>query len=192
MELKADLWFPSIIFAGINEDINLDFLKVTASNLKGDDNSNEWCSEAMSNFDDLELDKKLMMGAFQSELDKAVDHVCKSIGFPAVALKEFRLHDDGPGTYNTQHNNPGSLLSGLFFVNIPEDNMGDVQFFRDDESSYYLPTLDLYNNITTKLATYKPQAGLMLIFPSWIKHATTMNNSDKNRLVVSFNYGVKQ
>ena len=39
MELKADLWFPSIIFAGINEDINLDFLKVTASNLKGDDNS---------------------------------------------------------------------------------------------------------------------------------------------------------
>ena len=70
--------------------------------------------------------------------------------------------------------------------------MGDVQFFRDDESSYYLPTLDLYNNITTKLATYKPQAGLMLIFPSWIKHATTMNNSDKNRLVVSFNYGVKQ
>ena len=150
------------------------------------------CSDAMSNFDDLELDKKLMMGAFQSELDKAIDHVCKSIGFPPCMFKEFYLHDNGPGTYRTQHNHPGSLLSGLFFVDIPEDNMGDVQFFRDDESSYYLPTLDMYNNITTKLATYKPQAGLMLIFPSWIKNATTMNNSDKNRLVVSFNYGVKQ
>jgi|TARA_B110000438_G_scaffold26985_1_gene25783 uncharacterized protein (TIGR02466 family) len=192
MELKADLWFPSIIFAGMNEDINLDFLKVTAATLKGDDTSNNWCSETMSTFEDLELDKKLMMGAFQAELDKAVDYVCKSAGFPPASFKEFYIHDSGPGTYSTQHNHPGSLLSGLFFVDIPEDNMGNVQFFRDDESSYYLPTLDLYNNITTKLASYKPQTGLMLVFPSWIKHATTMNNSDKNRLVISFNYGVKQ
>ena len=192
MELKADLWFPSIVFAGMNEDINLDFLKVTANELKGDDKSNKWCSESISTFEDLKLDKKLMMRAFQSELDKAVNHVCKSIGLPAVAFQGFKIHSNGPGTYNTQHNHPGSLLSGLFFVDEPEVDMGNVQFFRDDESRYYLPTLDLYNNITTKLASYKPQTGLMLVFPSWIKHATTMNNSDKNRLVISFNYGVKQ
>ena len=43
---------------------------------------------------------------------------------------------------------------------------------------------------TSSEATYKPITGMLLIFPSWIKHGVTVNKSNKERIALSFNYGV--
>lgn len=198
MQLKADLWFPSVVFAGINEDINREFLKIQIARMReiGSPSENtdlEWRSEKLNDFSKLDVEPKLMWASVQSELDKAIEYCSKGIGLSGLKLQNLWLNVNGKGVGHTSHNHPGSILSGMFYLDVPEENMGDVQFTRDDEAKYYLPdNLDRFNNITTLLATYKPVTGLMLIFPSWVKHTTTVNTSDKQRIALSFNYGVEK
>ena len=71
--------------------------------------------------------------------------------------------------------------------------MGDLQFFRGDDAQYYIPdNFDSYNTITSTMATYPPKDGMIVIFPSWVKHQVKSNQSDLQRIAVSFNYGVKK
>ena len=35
------------------------------------------------------------------------------------------------GDYNTVHNHRGSILSGVFYIDVPDENMGNINFFKD-------------------------------------------------------------
>ena len=148
MELKADLWFPSIVFAGINEDINREFLKIQIARMRnaGDPSENtdvEWRSEKLNDFSELDVESKLMWASVQSELDKAIEYCCKGIGLSDLKLQNLWFNVNGNGIGHTSHNHPGSILSGMFYIDVPEENMGDVQFTRDDEAKYYLSLIHI-------------------------------------------------
>ena len=68
--------------------------------------------------------------------------------------------------------------------------MGNINFQRSDDIEYYLPPLNNYNNFTGGRATYKPESGKVLIFPSWVKHSVDGSRSEQQRISISFNYGV--
>ena len=197
MELKADLWFPSIVFAGVNEDVNREFIKIQTAQFRNagtpqENTDFEWRSDKLSDWTKLDLEPKLMWTSVQAELDKAVEYACKTLGLPTLEFQHLWINVNGEGVGHSLHNHPGSLISGMYYVDVPEEDMGDVQFIRNDEAKYFLPeaNLEKFNNITTLLATYKPITGLMLLFPSWINHTTTSNKSKKQRISISFKYGV--
>jgi len=84
------------------------------------------------------------------------------------------------------------MLSGVFYIDIPLEGMGDLQFYRGDDAQYYIPdNLSSYNTITSTMATYPPKPGMLVIFPSWVKHAVKQNRTDAERIAISFNYGAK-
>ena len=76
------------------------------------------------------------------------------------------------------------------FLDVPDENMGSINFFRQDDIQYFLPPLENYNNFTGEKATYKPESGRVLIFPSWLKHSVDGSRSEQQRISISFNYGV--
>ena len=84
-----------------------------------------------------------------------------------------------------------SVISGVYYIDIPANDMGDIVFHRDDDAAYYLPPLENVNNVTMYKQTYKAATGRLILFPSWVKHEVTTNYSDKNRISMSFNYGVR-
>ncbi len=200
MELKADLWFPSIVFAGINDEINRTALKNIAlawrnkePELAGNSNEGGWHSQSIENVDLLPPDIRDPLTQMVVELDKAIEYCRTSAGFPPLEMQNFWINVNGPGAYHTLHNHQDAMLSGVFYIDVPTDNMGDLQFYRGDEAQYYIPdNLSTYNTITSTMATYPPKPGMVVIFPSWVKHAVKQNRSDAERIAISFNYGAKR
>jgi len=90
---------------------------------------------------------------------------------------------------NVIHNHPRSALSGVYYVQTPE-NCGDL-FFRDPREAPAMvePPMRERTSWTFQKVTYKPQVGRLLIFPSWLMHGVEPNLSDQTRVCVSFNVG---
>ena len=199
MSLKADLWFPSIVFAGYVESIDRDSLKQIAlawqakePNLGGNSNMNGWHSRSIENINLVDPNYVFALNTFVKELDAQVDYCRKTMGLPELEFQNFWININGPGAYHTLHNHQDAMLSGVFYIDVPTDNMGDLQFYRGDEAQYYIPdNLSTYNTITSTMATYPPKPGMVVIFPSWVKHAVKQNRSDAERIAISFNYGAK-
>ena len=92
---------------------------------------------------------------------------------------------------NVVHNHPQSTLSGVYYVQAPE-NSGDL-FFRDPREQPGLvdPPFTERTSWTFPTVIYKPQVGRLLIFPGWLLHGVEPNLSDETRVCVSFNVGFR-
>ena len=93
--------------------------------------------------------------------------------------------------YNMKHNHPWSDLSGVLWIKTP-DNCGKLTF----ESPYnFTGNKEIcaytgeYKHRTNSFLTYfyEPYEGGMLIFPSHLTHWVQPNESEEDRISVSFN-----
>ena len=92
-----------------------------------------------------------------------------------------------PGSYNAPHHHMGSFLSCAYYIKVPE-NSGDITLEREDSAEYFLG-----NDIGKSPFTYinyrrRVEEGLLLVFPSWVKHGVSQNQSNENRIVLSINF----
>lgn len=87
----------------------------------------------------------------------------------------FWMNDMGPGHVTTEHDHDDDdeLLSGVYYVHVPE-NSGD------------LVVLDKKINTRTLVT---PQAGMFVFFAPTILHSVTANLSDERRLSMGMNFG---
>ena len=123
----------------------------------------------------------------QSKIDNSVKQVCHETNMPPLKMDNVWYNVNPPGSYNAIHNHIGCVISGVYYVDVPNDNMGDIEFYRDDDAEYYLG-----NNESTAFGTaktiYKSETNVLLLFPSWLKHSVQGNLSTQNRISMSFNY----
>ena len=187
-DLKADIWFPTLVWHKMMQtdlDVVTRYALTLRDNTKGTSLSNYggWQSENVV----LPLEHVSLL----IELDQTIKACCQQAGLPPLKLYNSWFCVNNYGDYNTVHNHQGSILSGVLYLNVPDDKCGEIEFYRDDESNYYLPTLEKYNNFTSQKATYKPEKGKLLIFPGWLKHAVQGSRSQGERVSMSFNYGVR-
>ena len=125
MELKADLWFPSIVFAGINDVIDRNAIKQIAQawrnkepELAGNSNEGGWHSRSIENIDLLPPNLQQVFNVMVIELDKAVEYCRSRVGFPPLKLQNFWININGPGAYHTLHNHQDAMLSGVFYLSL--------------------------------------------------------------------------
>jgi uncharacterized protein (TIGR02466 family) len=98
------------------------------------------------------------------------------------------LNINTPGSSNGTHIHTDSILSGIYYVRVPEDS-GDLVFQNNLTQAYINGTfLKEDTDITKPSAHYKPVEGAVIIFPSWIPHYVLANNSDKDRISIAFNF----
>jgi uncharacterized protein (TIGR02466 family) len=102
------------------------------------------------------------------------------------------------GDQHTSHNHPGALLSGLIYLNVP-NNSAPLEFYSPrstlaswknyiDESTY---TSDdsLFNITNSHTMFVTPYTGLFLLWESWAYHRVPKNSIDE-RITMVFNIGV--
>lgn len=122
----------------------------------------------------------------QNSIDETIKQIQIDTNLPKLKINDLWFNINAPGSYNILHNHFGSILSGVYYVDVPENNMGDIEFHRSDDSSYYL-----HDNINTFFGSERficqSATGVLIIFPSWLKHCVHANLSDKNRISLSFN-----
>lgn len=187
-DIKADIWFASIVWQ-TKLKINNDPLVKCAKEMKlysdGVTYTNQggWQSKSVGN-EVKEID------TFVKLVDQAVAKACGSVELPELEFYNAWFNINGKGDYNLLHNHHGSIISGVYYP-FAEKDMGNIEFHRADDMQYYMPTLQKYNQFTSEKAVYKPETGLLLLFPSWLKHQVLPNKSNKERISLAFNYGVK-
>jgi len=90
-----------------------------------------------------------------------------------------------PGKRFNRHSHHNNIFSGVFYANS-DDEFPHIEFFTPVQSQLQ-PTLkecNIFNSDTWREPCEKDR---LLIFPSWLKHEVDINNSDKDRLSISFN-----
>lgn len=87
-----------------------------------------------------------------------------------------------------EHFHPNSIISGVFYLKCPP-KCGDIVF---SDSTYNFKN-HCVNTTCLKTFTYPkdysltPESGMIILFPSWLSHKTTPNQSDDDKIMFAFN-----
>jgi len=122
-------------------------------------------------------------------------NLSKVTSFIDLEYQNSWININGPGSYNARHMHAGSIYSGVYYVKVPEGDCGKLIFHRNDDAEYYLNSLPPRDDDFANVYKYinhpaPPSEGTLLLFPSWLHHSVSQNNTDEDRISVSFNFGV--
>jgi uncharacterized protein (TIGR02466 family) len=147
-------------------------------------NTNGWHSP--TNMHTKEEYKPLVDLLFQAQFEIYQNEVLDSEPF----LGNMWANINTPGGYNKPHIHPNSLWSGVYYIKTPE-NCGHL--ILEDPKSVSLMSMPRRKEVQLphylwRNVTYKPTAGRLIMFPSWLSHSVDTNRSNDIRISVSFNF----
>lgn len=129
----------------------------------------------------------------ETECAKAALHFLKSCE-ATIALENHAvaLHGwanwNGQGHYNAPHRHLGADVSGTYYVKQPNDkslNTGCIQFL--DNRNIMPLQQRLGGPIFSTMVQRRPEAGKLVVFPSFLTHWVPPNQTDDGRIVVAWN-----
>ena len=88
---------------------------------------------------------------------------------------------------NSRHIHSNNYISAAYYIKAPT-NSGDIVFY-DPRSANVIrtPTIDSQNKLNSTTFSVSPKEGLLVLFPSYLHHSVDVNNSNDERVVISFN-----
>jgi uncharacterized protein (TIGR02466 family) len=112
-----------------------------------------------------------------------------------VRLANLWINVNNGPDYNQVHTHPGAVLSGAFYVKVPEDS-GRLVFHRDHASAFNYASVGtmedfaigqedaafMYNQFT-----YPPVENRLIMFPAWLPHGVQTGDNIDERISISFN-----
>ena len=97
-----------------------------------------------------------------------------------------------PGGKHIIHNHPNAILSGTFYINVPDDSAllfyTEVEMFKTFKFWFDYSKETEYNRTVTRLPV---KSSDIVIFPSWLNHGVEINNTTNERIVIGFNCFIK-
>jgi uncharacterized protein (TIGR02466 family) len=189
-------WFPTPIWHFMLDDyqtLNDILLQEIKSEQQRDQKGEQWSNilgwHSVSNLHQREIFAQFNQIINQNILEVASDLHWDLQKF-SLELKSCWAIVNGKLASNSVHNHPNSILSGVYYLQAPE-NSGVISFADPRPAAQMLvPPMTEYSLWTLPKISYKPQAGTMLLFPSWLLHGVEMNMSAELRISLSFNIGM--
>ena len=141
--------------------------------------SNQGGWQSQDNLNELGIFQELV-GVLNSLLTSMAREHSKDA--PPLTVTEMWANINNPGSYNHHHTHSG-ILSGAFYLKVPE-NSGNLVLVnpavRSDGHFLRAP-----NYVVT------PSPLACIVFPSWLEHYVEPNQSDEDRISISFNSNFK-
>jgi len=110
-------------------------------------------------------------------------------GINNLTLGNWWININGPYDYNMPHDHQNSILSGTYYISVPEENMGNLVLHREDKSEFFLTSKvkrkeTMANNLAV---TCSIKESMLILFPSWVKHSVERNEGTQERISIAFN-----
>lgn len=202
---RTELLFPTKLYVAkltergarrLNED-----LKKTCRSIARDDRAGQtWCREhgylgytSYASLDDLAW-RAPVIGELAGHLEKHLATFTRSLDWD---LRGRRLKLDSlwinvlkPGGVHTSHIHPMSVVSGTYYVDVPEG--ASALRFEDPRLGFMMmaPPKRLKASRDNRAFVFlDPKAGTVALWESWLRHEVPVNRSRGNRISISFNYG---
>ncbi len=108
-----------------------------------------------------------------------------------LRLHGWWMNINPTGASNNMHNHPGCDLAGVFWIKTPKD-CGNINFHHPQNVSEFRSLMKYEPEFAERNSSYnhwwiKPTEGTLLIFPSHLYHWVDSNESNDDRISVSFN-----
>ena len=97
-----------------------------------------------------------------------------------------------PGTCHVPHNHSNSVISGVLYYDLYNEDTPGITFTKDDRSQFLLLQASQLkenekNEFNSEEITFKINTNSLIIFPSWLTHGVKTNNSNNTRKSIAFN-----
>lgn len=124
---------------------------------------------------------------------QATLRVAPKFDFSAMGMQaEGWINVNEQGGYNTPHDHPGWVWSGCYYVRVPAISPGD-----GSERSGAIEFLDMRTNVRVLTVedatcfmskfTLQPSDGMLVLFPSYLRHWVYPNEQSAERVSIAFN-----
>ena len=136
------------------------------------------------------------MGWFSKRLKEYLDHMDFNMSTGRdIFLSSMWFNINGKGHYNASHHHPETTIAGVLWIKTPK-NCGSFYLESPHEfSEYAFQSMHKKEMVDQYLAcpTYRivPTEGSMILFPSHLRHAVEINQSDEDRISMAFNIDFK-
>lgn len=135
--------------------------------------------------------------ASQTIFEQAYARFCDT-SFRNVCIGNYWLNINRKNDFNMDHVHPGCFLSGVYYVSADSSlNQGRIIFRRENNfTMHYGSYFDgLKGNESSphleEMIPLSPRTGALLLFPSYLSHCVEPNQSDTDRVSISFNIELK-
>ena len=175
-----------------NEELSEYIYKLLKEDLKGVNRSNRggWHSETFK-LDD----KNSIQLKFALEMQKYILKTFSNLGWKSenqnIRIREMWAIINKKDNFNVIHTHPNACLSAAYYVKAPE-NCGRFQIENlNIAKKHSSPLIANKNELNVNLAGLEVSEGDLLIFPGYLPHKVARNESDEDRIVISFNVDIK-
>ena len=96
-----------------------------------------------------------------------------------------------PNSYNTSHTHPDAHFSGVLWLKVPEKS-GKIKFENPQGHTGHSQISAYIQELKDQTAFYpgmvfNPRVGRMITFPSCLRHEVEVNESNEDRIAISYN-----
>jgi uncharacterized protein (TIGR02466 family) len=149
--------------------------------------SNPWSDTVKTTFAYSSKNNLLLeygMGALMEGVVKHLNVYTTAVNYiQPVKFKNSWMNFYNNGDFQYPHHHAGSVISGIYYY---QTNGRDGRVIFENPNPY----LDLHlfpgSHGFTKLGI-DPKPGRLVLFPSWLRHGVEINNTDHERISISFN-----
>ena len=132
---------------------------------------------------------------FALEIQKYILDVFQNYGWKTeqnrIQIKEMWAIINKKDDFNVIHTHPNCYLSSAYYVKAPE-NCGKFLIENPNQAKrHFYPQLANKTELNMPIAGLDVNEGDLLLFPGYLPHKVAKNESDEDRIVVSFNVTTK-
>jgi uncharacterized protein (TIGR02466 family) len=122
----------------------------------------------------------------KSKIGKMINDYALTSGFSFSEIQNSWANVQYPESVLDEHAHPLSSISGALYLNV--DELSSSLYFQNPNPYLDYTKITEHTQYSYHWTEIKPQNGLLLLFPSWLKHGSNgqMNQTEK-RIVLSFN-----
>ena len=197
--------FPTLIrHAAIGDDPLRASLEKVCWLLEDEDEAgNDWCDSegydgytSYASLDDLP-ERFPEIAELKAFLDSEAEAYARDLHWDmqdqTLELNGLWVNILGESGSHSGHIHPGSVISGTYYVTIPEE-AGQLKF-EDPRLAFMMaapqPEEDA-PEAARRFVYVTPTQGHAMFWESWLRHEVMPNRSDIPRLSISFNYAIKR
>ena len=132
---------------------------------------------------------------FALELQEYILNTFQNLGWKTenqnIRIKEMWAIINKKEDFNVVHSHPNSLLSAAYYLKAPK-NCGRFEVENPNNIKKHItPELSNENDLNILLAGIEISEGDLIIFPGYLPHNVAKNESEEDRIVISFNIDIK-
>jgi uncharacterized protein (TIGR02466 family) len=122
-------------------------------------------------------------------IEESVGNILRylKIGYRAFEITGCWANVNPPGVAHRSHSHPNNYLSGVYYLQAPAG--ADTINFHDPrvQAAVIRPPVTELTAANTDQVVVRVEPGTLLLFPAWLQHSVEANDSDRERISISFN-----